>query len=112
MRRIEQAARLMHAFSHCEPISILVRAWLEIDPQDDRDRLLQDAIAWAVSELTKMSALLIAHEVTPTPRRYEERVFALRDELFRTLESAAWCPVCAAEQAKQKPDLRVIRGGG
>ena len=112
MRRIQQAAELMHAFSHCEPVSVLVRAWIEIDPQDDRDRLLQDAIAWAVGELTTMSALLIAHHVLPTPRRYEEKVIALRDELFRTLESADWCPVCAAEQAKQKPNLRVIPGGG
>jgi len=111
VRRIQQAAELMHAFSHCEPISILVRAWIEIDPQDDRDRLLQDAIAWAVGELTSMSALLIAHEVLPTPKRYAEKVTALRDELLLTLAPTDWCPVCAAEQARQKPNLRVIRGG-
>ncbi len=112
MRRIDRAAEMMHDFGHCEPMAVLAKGWIEIEPQDERDQLLRDAIGWALNQLLEMAALLTAHQVVPTPRRYEEKVTALRDEILRTLETTTWCPFCAAEQAKQKPNLRVIPGGG
>ena len=112
MRRIDRAAELMHEFGHCEPMLVLARGFIEIEPQDERDRLLRDAIGWALNQLLEMAALLAAHQVVPPPRRYREKVTALRDEILQQLETTSWCPYCAAEQAQQKPDLRVIPGGG